>query len=120
MCSKYDKLYLVLNLFHRLNEIFRRVHEEIFKEYEISLNNLISKTNEFNRILEHNFSFKHISLFKEWENSQHNFSKNEIKLDVLKLYFSKLIKTIQLDLNYIYDEKFVLWCFQNNFSKYFK
>ena len=39
-------------------------------------------------------------------------------MDILLNDFKELLTSVKLDINYSYDEKFVLWMVKNNFSVY--
>ena len=61
------------------------------------------------------------NLFEEWAKEVKSKYKDKyLEYGVLLENFRDLLKSVELDINYSYDEKFILWAVKNSFANYLK
>lgn len=90
----------------------------IYEQYEKNLNILITEANQYRYFLKQSLSIN-VNLFDEWAiDAKSRYNDKYLKMDILLNDFEELLTSVKLDINYSYDEKFVLWTVKNNFSVY--
>ena len=120
--SKMNRIYLILDFLQDQGKKIERERENIYKRYERYLNILITESNRYNKLIKESFS-NCANLFKEWVKRDDillKYDKQYLKYDVLCKNFEDVLICVRIDINYCYDEKFVLWTIINGYSNYLK
>lgn len=118
--SKANRIYLILKFLREQKEKIKKADEDINEIYENYLNILIRQASLYKNYLKNYFQFN-VNLFEEWAKEEKSkFDDKYLKYDVILMNFRDLVNSVELDINYSYDEKFVLWVVKNNFEKYLK
>ena len=121
--KKINRLNIILNFLGNQREKIKNARKNIYEEYENYLNVLVNKAKEYNIYLKKYYSFNKSNYFDEWiktESAQKAFEKKYLNLPQIMANFKDLLESVKLDIDYSFDEKFVLWAIKNNFSKYMK
>ena len=121
--KKINRLNIILNFLGNQREKINNARKNIYEEYENYLNVLVNKAKEYNIYLKKYYSFNKSNYFDEWiktESAQKAFEKKYLNLPQIMANFKDLLESVKLDIDYSFDEKFVLWAIKNNFSKYMK
>ena len=118
--SKANRIYLILKFLREQKEKIKKADEDINEIYENYLNILIRQASFYKNYLKNYLQFN-VNLFEEWaKEEKSNYEDKYLKYDVILRNFRDLVNSVELDINYSYDEKFVLWVVKNNFEKYLK
>lgn len=120
--SKMNRIYLILDFLQDQGKKIERERENIYKRYERYLNILITESNRYNKLIKESFS-NCANLFKEWVKRDDillKYDKQYLKYDVLCKNFEDVLTCVRIDINYCYDEKFVLWTIIKGYSDYLK
>ena len=118
--SKTNRIYLILQFLKKQSETINNARKNIYEQYEKNLNILITEANQYRYFLKQSLSIN-VNLFDEWAiDAKSRYNDKYLKMDILLNDFKELLTSVKLDINYSYDEKFVLWTVKNNFSDYLK
>ena len=120
--SKTNRIYLILNFLKNQREKIDNSRKKLYEEYEKDLNILIMEASKYKSYLREYLS-NNVNLFDEWvkEASKENkYKEKYLNFNVLYDNFRDLITSVEIVIDYSYDEKFVLWIIKNNFSQYLK
>ena len=118
LCLKIFRLSKILVFLRKQKEKIIKVYQSLYEENEKYYNEIIDKTQILINIVNSKYNVKNELLFEKWKESGPKIKNKYCKIEVLRQNFIDLMKTIELDINYSYDEKFTLWLIKNNFSNY--
>ena len=118
--SKVNRIYLILKFLRKQKDKIKKADEDIYEKYENYLSILISQASLYKNYLQKYFQFN-VNLFDEWAKEvQSKYNSKYLEYGVLLNNFRDLLTSIKMDINYSYDEKFILWAVKNNFENYLK
>ena len=118
--SKVNRIYLILKFLRKQKDKIKKADEDIYEKYENYLSILISQASLYKNYLQKYFQFN-VNLFDEWAKEvQSKYNPKYLEYGVLLNNFRDLLTSIKMDINYSYDEKFILWAVKNNFENYLK
>jgi hypothetical protein len=118
--SKVNRVYLILKFIRKQKDKIKKAEEDINEIYETYLSILITQASLYKKYLQKYFQFN-VNLFDEWEKENHSkYDSKYLKYGVLLKNFRDLLTSVKMDINYSYDEKFILWAMKNNFENYLK
>jgi hypothetical protein len=118
--SKVNRVYLILKFIRKQKDKIKKAEEDINEIYETYLSILITQASLYKKYLQKYFQFN-VNLFDEWaEENQSKYDSKYLKYGVLLKNFRDLLTSVKMDINYSYDEKFILWAMKNNFENYLK
>jgi len=63
---------------------------------------------------------ENINFIDDWIKTNPKYKKKYLVSDVIINNLRELLSSIKLDINYSYDERFILWSIKNGFSNYLK
>ena len=118
LCLKIFRLSKILVFLRKQKEKIIKVYKSLYEENEKYYNEIIEKTQTLINIVNSKYNVKNELLFEKWKESGPKIKNKYCKIEILRQNFIDLMKTIELDINYSYDEKFTLWLIKNNFSNY--
>jgi len=121
--KKINRLNIILKFLCNQREKINNARKNIYEEYDIYLNVLVNKAKEYNIYLKKYYSSNQSNYFDEWtktETVKKEYNKKYLNLPQLLINFKDLLESVKLDVDYSFDEKFVLWAINNGFSKYLK
>ena len=128
LTSKSNRIHLILNFLKNQREKIDNARKNIYQQHEKNLDILIMEASTYNNYLRKYLS-NNDNLFEEWtkkitetskDKTKMKYDEKYMKLNVLINNFRDLLSSVQIDIDYSYDEKFVLWTIKNGFSNYFK
>ena len=93
-------------------------YKSVYEENEKYYNEIINKTQALTDLVNKKYNIKNELLFDKWKESGPTINNKYSKIEILRQNFIDLIKTIELDMSYSYDQKFTLWLIKNNFDNY--
>ena len=73
-----------------------------------------------NKIQERSLSENKCDLIESWLKTNPFYQKKYLKRAVILDNINSLISNVKLDINYSFDDRFVLWAVKNKFSIYLK
>ena len=118
--SKANRIYLILKFLREQKDKIKKADEDINETYENYLNILMRQASLYKNYLENYLQFN-VNLFEEWAKEVKSKYKDKyLEYGVLLENFLDLLKSVELDINYSYDEKFILWAVKNSFANYLK
>ena len=118
--SKVNRVYLILKFLRKQKEKIKKADEDINETYENYLSVLITQANLYKNYLQKYLQFN-VNLFDEWKKDVlSKYDPKFLEYCVLLQNFRDLLTSVKMDINYSFDEKFVLWTVKNNFAKYLK
>ena len=118
ICLKLFRLSKILIFLKKQKEKIIHIYESLYEENEKFYNEIIDKVQTLKNIVNKKYTIKNELLFDKWIKSGPKINNKFCKIEILRQNFIDLIKTIELDVNYSYDEKFTLWLVKNNFDNY--
>ena len=119
--KKINRLNIILNFLGIQREKINKARKNIYEEYENYLNVLVNRAKEYNIYLKKYYSSNKSNYFNEWTKTeivQKEYKKKYLNLFTLLRNFEDLLKSVKLDVDYSFDEKYVLWAINKEFSKY--
>ena len=122
MDSKTNRILLILRFLQEQKIKIDNARKNIYEKYEKYLNILIIEAEQYKNYLG-DYLTENSNLFEEWVkivSKEKRYEEKYLNFDVLLDNFLDLLNSIQIDIDYCYDEKFILWTIQNKFSKYLK
>ena len=122
MDSKTNRIHLILRFLQEQKIKIDNARKNIYEKYEKYLNILIIEAEQYKNYLG-DYLTENSNLFEEWVkivSKEKRYEEKYLNFDVLLDNFLDLLNSIQIDIDYCYDEKFILWTIQNKFSKYLK
>lgn len=118
--SKLNRVYLILKFLRKQKDKIKKADEDINEEYENYLSILITQASLYKKYLQKYFQFN-VNLFDEWvKEVQSKYKPKYLEYGVLLNNFRDLLTSVKMDINYSYDEKFILWAVNNNYENYLK
>ena len=118
LCLKLFRLRKILEFLKKQKEKITHIYKSIYEENEKYYNAIIDKTQTLTNLANKKYNIKNNLLFEKWKKSGPRINPKYCKIDILRQSFTDLIKTIELDISYTYDEKFALWLIKNKFEIY--
>lgn len=119
--SKVNRIQLIKKFLHDQSEKFCRRQQEIYQDYENSANDVITMSEQIkNKIKERSLSENKCDLIESWLKTNPFYQKKYLKRAVILDNINSLITNVKLDINYSFDDRFVLWAVKNKFSIYLK
>ena len=115
---KIYRLKKILNLLQGIKKKIIEKHKSLYKEYENDLNIITDKIKELFDLVNSKYNIMNECLFQQWLETHPKINHKYCKIEILRNNCLDLIKNIDLNINYSYDEKFLLWVIKNNFSQY--
>ena len=122
MDSKTNRILLILRFLKEQKIKIDNARKNIHEKYTKYLNILIIEAKQYKNYLG-DYLTENSNLFEEWVkivSKEKRYEEKYLNFDVLLDNFLDLLNSIQIDIDYCYDEKFILWTIQNKFSKYLK
>lgn len=118
--SKTDRLQILVKFVKEQSDKFYNSQTNLYKEYEESCNEIIRKSEFIKEIIKKNSILEKDNLIEQYLKSDIEFRDQYKKPDVIIDNLKALVSNVKLDINYSYDEKFVLWAIMNKYSNYLK
>ena len=118
LSDKIFRLAKILEFLYKQKEKELKAYKDLNENYEKNLKEIIEKAKSLSKIVSSKYNFQNLSLFKNWEKTGPKISKKYLKFKLLRQNIIDLIESIELNINYSYDDKFLLWLINNKFSDY--
>ena len=118
LCLKLFRLGKILEFLEKQKEKMVQFYKSLYEENEKYYNEIINKTQALTDLVNKKYNIKNELLFDKWKESGPKIKNKYCKIEILRQNFIDLIKTIELDMSYSYDQKFTLWLIKNNFENY--
>ena len=118
--SILNRIYLILKFVEEQNIEFSNCLKQIYNKFENSSKEIIRKSECLKNLLESYTFIGKENLFDKWLKTNPKFDEKYLNKLWMENNIKDLISSVRLDLNYTFDEKFILWVIKNNFSQYLK
>ena len=118
--SKINRMNLIKDFFRKLTEKFSGLQQSFYQEYENNAKLILDKSEEIKKIIQEKYSLENDNLFDKWIEGESSYKKEYLTKPTLINNFKELIPTVNLNVNYNFDEKFVFWMIKNKFIQYLK
>ena len=92
----------------------------MYQDYENNAKLILDKSEEIKKIMQEKYSLENENLFNKWIESVLSYKKEYMTQPTLINNFKELISTVNLNVNYTFDEKFAFWMIKNKFIRYLK
>ena len=117
--SKINRMKLIAYFVKEQSDKFYNYQQAIYKEYEDSCNKIIKRAEMIKETIRYITQEKE-DIVEKWIKTSPPFNKRYLKFDVIIDDLKALISSVRIDINYSYNEKFVLWAIKEKFSDYLK
>lgn len=118
--SKINRVCIIAKFLEDQSKKFSERQKEIYNEFDMSAKNIIKKSETLRDLIEA-FTFgDEENLFDKWLETKPEFDENFLNVTWMRNDTLDLIRSVELNVSYTFDEKFVLWVIKNKFSKYLK
>jgi glyoxylate carboligase len=118
--SKINRVCIIAKFLEDQSKKFSERQKEIYNEFDMSAKNIIKKSETLRDLIEA-FTFgDEENLFDKWLETKPEFDENFLNASWMRNDTLDLIRSVELNVSYTFDEKFFLWVSKNNFSKYLK
>ena len=118
--SKINRMHLIKDFFRKQTEKFSELQRSLYQDYENNAKLILEKSEEIKKIKQEKYSLENENLFDKWIESEPSYKKENLNQPTLINNFKELIPTVNLNVNYNFDEKFVFWMIKNKFIQYLK
>ena len=118
--SKINRMNLIKDFFRKQTEKFSGLQQSFYQEYENNAKLILDKSEEIKKIIQEKYSLENDNLFDKWIEGESSYKKEYLTKPTLINNFKELIPTVNLNVNYNFDEKFVFWMIKNKFIQYLK
>lgn len=112
------RLSKILIFLSKQKEKIINAYKCLFIQNEKYYKEIMEKTQSIVNLVNEKHNIKKELLFAEWKRTGPKIKNKYCNIEILRENFKDLIKNIELDTNYCYDEKLALWLIKNNFDKY--
>ena len=116
--SKINRIQLIIRFVKEQSDKFYLYQKELYNKYEDSCNEIIKKYEFIDNIIKYNSQLEEEDLIEKWIKTGPLFEEKYLKSDIIINNLKELISSVKLDIKYFNDEKFVLWAFKENYSRY--
>ena len=118
--SKINRVCIIAKFLEDQSKKFSERQKEIYNEFDMSAKSIIKKSETLRDLIEA-FTFgDEENLFDKWLETKPEFDENFLNASWMRNDTLDLIRSVELNVSYTFDEKFVLWVSKNKFSKYLK
>ena len=118
--SKINRMNLIKDFLRKQTEKFSKLQRSLYQDYENNAKLILDKSEEIKKIKQEKYSLENENLFDKWIESEPSYKKENLNQPTLINNFKELIPTVNLNVNYNFDEKFVFWMIKNKFIRYLK
>ena len=118
--SKINRMNLIKDFFRKQTEKFSGLQQSFYQEYENNAKLILDKSEEIKKIIQEKYSLENDNLFDKWIEGESSYKKEYLTKPTLINNFKELIPTVNLNVNYNFDEKFVFWMIKNKFIQNLK
>ena len=118
--SKINRMNLIKDFLRKQTEKFSKLQRSLYQDYENNAKLILDKSEEIKKIMQEKYSLENENLFNKWIESVLSYKKEYMTQPTLINNFKELISTVNLNVNYTFDEKFVFWMIKNKFIRYLK
>ena len=118
LSDKIFRLAKILEFLYKQKEKALKSYKDLYENYEKNLKEIIEKVKSLSKIVNNKYNFQNLSLLEKWKKTRPKISKKYLQIKVLRKNLMDLIENIQLNINYSYDDEFLLWVINNKFSNY--
>lgn len=118
--SKINRMLLIKDFLRKQTEKFSKLQRSLYQDYENNAKLILEKSEEIKKIKQEKYSLENENLFDKWIESEPSYKKENLNQPTLINNFKELIPTVNLNVNYNFDEKFVFWMIKNKFIQYLK
>ena len=120
ICSKINRIHLIIRFIKEQIDKFYKLQQNIYQEFENSCNEIIKLSERIKEMVKKQSQIENINFIDDWIKTNPNYKKKYLVSDVIINNLRELLSSIKLDINYSYDERFILWSIKNGFSNYLK
>jgi hypothetical protein len=118
--SKINRMNLIKDFLRKQTEKFSKLQRSLYQDYENNAKLILDKSEEIKKIMQEKYSLENENLFNKWIESVLSYKKEYMTQPTLINNFKELISTVNLNVNYTFDEKFAFWMIKNKFIRYLK
>ena len=111
---------LIKDFFRKQTEKFSGLQQSFYQEYENNAKLILDKSEEIKKIIQEKYSLENDNLFDKWIEGESSYKKEYLTKPTLINNFKELIPTVNLNVNYNFDEKYVFWMIKNKFIQNLK
>lgn len=115
---KLFRLIKIHDFLKNQKEKIIQAYKSLYEESEKYFKEINDKSQTLKNLVDKKLKFENELLFKKWKESGPKINHKYCKIRFLRKNFIDLIKTIELDKSFTYDEEFTLWLIKNNFDIY--
>ena len=120
ICSKINRIHLIIRFIKEQIDKFYKLQQNIYQEFENSCNEIIKLSERIKEMVKKQSQMENINFIDDWIKTNPKYKKKYLVSDVIINNLRELLSSIKLDINYSYDERFILWSIKNGFSNYLK
>ena len=120
ICSKINRIHLIIRFIKEQIDKFYKLQQNIYQEFENSCNEIIKLSERIKEMVKKQSQTENINFIDDWIKTNPNYKKEYLVPDVIINNLRELLSSIKLDINYSYDERFILWSIKNGFFNYLK
>ena len=118
--SKINRVCIIAKFLEEQSKKFSERQKEIYNEFDMSAKNIIKKSETLRDLIQAFTIVEEENLFDKWLETSPEFDEKFLNVRWMRNDTLDLIHSVELNVSYTFDEKFVLWMIKNNFSKYLK
>ena len=118
--SKINRIHLIVDFLEKQSKKFTNYQIQIYNEYENSAKIILKKSEALKDIIQARTFIEKERLFDKWLKTKPEFDLKFLNEKTLKDNFDDLISSVNLNISYTFDEKFVLWMIENKYSQYLR
>lgn len=120
ICSKINRIQIIIRFIKEQIDKFFKLQQNIYQEFENTCHEIIKLSEQIQEIVKKQFQMVNINFIDDWIKTNPNYKKEYLVSDIIINNLRELLSSIKLDINYSYDERFILWSIKNGFSNYLK
>ena len=117
--SKINRMKLIAYFMKKQSDKFYNYQQALYKEYKDSCNKIIKRAELIKETIKYITQEKE-DILEKWKKISPPFNERYLKFDVITDDLKALISSMKIDINYSFNEKFVLWAIKDNYLDYLK
>ena len=118
--SKLYRIYLIKKFLEEQDKKFSYYQKQTYDDFKNTTKQILEKSECLENVLKKFMFVDEENLFRKWVETKPGFDEKFLNEYWMADIIKDLIDSVRLDINYISDEKFVLWMIKNDFSQYLK
>lgn len=118
--SKINRVCVIAKFLEEQSRKFSERQKEIYNEFDMSAKNIIKKSETLRDLIQAFTFVDEENLFDKWLETEPDFDEKFLNVSWMRNDTLDLIRSVELNVSYTFDEKFVLWMIKNNFSRNLK